>query len=102
MHPKRILMGTAVLLVAFFSLSSLLQIASSAPQATTLLYDSTVGTTLSEQNFSYLAINPQPPFSVQASQSYSNPITLLDTAQPIERFCWVHREPNHYAQLKSR
>ena len=84
MNAKRVFVVTAVLIVALFSLTSLLQTVSSAPQATTLLYDSTLGTTPDQQNFSYLAINPV--FPVQASQSYSVPVTVLDTANQLSDY----------------
>ena len=83
MNARRIILVTAVLIIALFSLTSLLQTVSSAPQATTLLYDSTLGTTPDQQNFSYLAIDPQLPFTVQATQSYSAPVTVLDTSTEL-------------------
>ncbi|MCP4417000.1 MAG: hypothetical protein GY805_10280 [Chloroflexi bacterium] len=78
MQTRRIFVITAVFFTTLLSLTSLLQAASSAPQATTLLYDSSLGTTPSQQNFSYQAINPF--LTVQASQSYSAPVTVLNTA----------------------
>ena len=83
MKPKRLFLSTAVFLTTLLGLASLLKIAASAPQATTLLYDSSLGTTPDQQNFSYQAINPQPPFTVQATQSYSAPITVLDTGSQL-------------------
>lgn len=88
MQLKRLWVVTAVFIVALFSLNNLihpLQTVSSAPQATTLLYDSSLGTTPSQQNFNYQAINIQPPFTftVQASQIYSAPITVLSTTSQM-------------------
>ena len=85
---KRILVVTAVFLAATLSLTSLLQTASAWPQTTTVLYDSTVGNALSNQNFDYLAVNltnPNP-FLVQASQSYSTPVTVLNTATQLNDY----------------
>ena len=89
MQPKRVLVKTAVLLVTLFSLTSLQQTVSATVQATTLLYDSSLGNTPSAQTFSYLALNPDNPnpFDVQASQSYSTPVTVLNTSN----------QPNDYA-----
>lgn len=89
MKPKSVFVVTAVLIITLSTLFSLLrslQIIHASPQATTLLYDSSLGTTPSQQNFSYQAINPQPPFTVQASQSYSLPVTVLDTASQLEDY----------------
>ncbi len=86
MQTRRIFVITAVFFTTLLSLTSLLQAASSAPQATTLLYDSSLGTTPSQQNFSYQTINPQPPFTVQASQSYNAPVTVLDTASQLSDY----------------
>lgn len=86
MKPKRIFVITAVLFAVLFSLTLLLnplQTIYSAPQAiTTLLYDSTLGTTPSQQNFSYQAIG----FPVQASQTYSAPVTVLDTTSQLSDY----------------
>ncbi|MCB8927939.1 MAG: hypothetical protein H6652_20185 [Ardenticatenaceae bacterium] len=85
MSLKRVCIVTAVLVATLFVLSNLispLQTAHSAAQAnTTLLYDSSLGTTLGQQNFSYVALNPDNanPFNVQASQSYSTPVTVLNS-----------------------
>ena len=89
MQPKRLFVITAVLLTTLFTLTSLLQplqTVSSAPQATALLYNSTLGTTPSQQNFNYLALNPQPPFTPQASQTYSAPVTVLNTANQLNDY----------------
>jgi hypothetical protein len=86
MQLKRMGMLTAVFTVALFSLSNLihpLQIVSSAPQATTLLYDSSLGNTPDQQNFSYLAL---PPFIAQATQTYSAPVTVLNTANQLSDY----------------
>ncbi len=86
MQLKRILVITAVLLAALFSLTNLLrplQIVSSAPQATVLLYDSSLGTLPSQQNFRWQRISPQPPFLPLASQTYSTPVTVLNTTSQI-------------------
>ncbi|MAT99481.1 MAG: hypothetical protein CL608_20255 [Anaerolineaceae bacterium] len=86
---KRVLVITAVLLTALFSLATLLrplQTVSSAPQATTLLYDSSLGTLPSEQNFGWQAINPQPPFHILASQTYSAPVTVLSTTSQLSEY----------------
>ncbi|MEZ4593385.1 MAG: hypothetical protein R3D55_19900 [Chloroflexota bacterium] len=80
MPLKRILVVTAVLLTTLLSLAHLLQTASATPNATTLLYDSSLGTLPSDQSFSYQALDRFNPFDVQASQTYSSPITLLNTA----------------------
>jgi len=85
MQPKRVFVVTAVLLAALFSLPNLLhplQTISSAPQATTLLYDSSLGNTLDQQNFSYQAIGLFP----QASQTYSAPVTVLNTANQLSDY----------------
>jgi hypothetical protein len=89
MKPKSVFVVTAVLIMTLFTLFSLLrplQIMYASPQATTTLYDSSLGTTPSQQTFSYQAINPQPPFTVQASQSYSLPVTVLNTASQPEDY----------------
>ena len=89
MQIKRVFMITAVLLTALFSLTNLLrplQTVSSAPQTTTLLYDSSLGTTPNQQNFSYLAFNPQPPFFAEATQTYSTPVTILNTTSQIDDY----------------
>lgn len=86
MRLKRVWMITAVFIAVLFSLSNLirpLQIVSSAPKAATLLYDSSLGTTPNQQNFNYQAINIQPPFTVQASQSYNDPVTVLTTSNQL-------------------
>jgi hypothetical protein len=88
MQPKRFWVITAVLLTVLFGLTSLLQTASATPQAITLLYDSALGSTLSGQNFNYAAVNlnnPNP-FNVQASQSYSAPVTVLNTANQLDDY----------------
>jgi hypothetical protein len=89
MQFKRIFVVTAVLLTALFSLTNLLrplQIVSSSPQTTTLLYDSSLGTLPSEQNFSWQALNPQPPFHILASQTYSAPVTVLSTTSQLSEY----------------
>ena len=82
MQLKRLGLATAVIFGTLFSLSNLfhpLQTASSTPQATTLLYDSSIGTTPNQQNFSYQAIG----FPPQATQTYSAPVTILNTANQL-------------------
>lgn len=89
MQTRRVWVITAVLLATLFSLTNLLrplQTVSSAPQAITLLYDSNLGTLPSQQNFSYLALNPQPPFTTQASQVYSTPVTILNTTGQLNDY----------------
>ena len=77
MLPKRLFVIMAVFITAIFTLIGLLQTVFSAPLATTLLYDSTLGTTPDQQNFSYVSF---PPGFAQASQIYSAPVTVLDTS----------------------
>ncbi|MCB8980810.1 MAG: hypothetical protein H6657_25650 [Ardenticatenaceae bacterium] len=83
MPIKRVWIVTAVLTATLFSLINLLNplrtVYSAAQANTTLLYDSSLGTTPDQQNFSYVALNPQPPFTVLASQTYSAPVTVLNT-----------------------
>ncbi len=89
MQLKRVFVITAVLLTTLFSLTQLLhplQTVSSAPQATTLLYDSSLGTLPSEQSFSFTAVNPQPPFMALASQVYSAPVTVLSTTSQLSEY----------------
>jgi hypothetical protein len=89
MQIKRVFMITAVLLTALFSLANLLrplQTVSSAPQATTLLYESSLGTLPSEQNFSWQAISPQPPFFPLASQTYSLPVTIFSSTGQLSDY----------------
>ena len=89
MQIRRVFVITAVLLTALFALTNLLrplQTVSSAPQATTFLYDSSLGTLPSEQNFSFLALNPQPPFLTLASQTYSTPVTVLSTTSQLSEY----------------
>ena len=86
MQMKRVFVITAVFLGVLFSLSSLLhplQTAYSAAQATSLLYDSSLGNTPDQQNFNYLALNATPPFLAQATQVYSDQVTVLDTTPEI-------------------
>lgn len=80
MRIQRIWVVTAVCLATLLSLTSLLQTASATPQATTLLYNSSLSNTLSGQNFSYQALDTSNPFSIQASQTYSAPVTILNSA----------------------
>ena len=78
-------MVTAVLCAALFSLASLLrplQTLYSAPQATTRLYDSSLGNTLGEQNFEYQAIG----FPALASQTYSAPVNILNTDSQLNDY----------------
>jgi hypothetical protein len=89
MQIKRVFVITAVLITTLFSLTSLLrplQTVSSAPQATTLLYNSSLGTLPSEQNFSFLALNPQPPFLVLTSQTYSTPVTVFSSTSQLSEY----------------
>lgn len=90
MRYQRVWVVTAVLATAFLSLISLLrplQAVLSAPQAnTTLLYNSSLGTTPGQQNFSYVALNTQPPFIVQASQTYSAPVTVLNSFDQLDDY----------------
>lgn len=83
MQFKRILVVTAVFIATLLSLTSLLHTVSATPHATTLLYDSSQGNTPSDQDFSYQALNPQPPFTTQATQIYSAPFTVLSTVNQL-------------------
>ncbi|GJM42586.1 MAG: hypothetical protein DHS20C20_28680 [Ardenticatenaceae bacterium] len=86
MPLKRLLVITAVFFATLFSLTSLLHTVSATPQATTLLYDSSQNNTPSDQNFSYQALNPQPPFTTQATQIYSAPVTVLNTVNQLNDY----------------
>ena len=83
---KRLFAVTAVFLTTLLGLTSVLQIASATPKATSLLYDSSQNNTPSEQNFTYRALNTQPPFTAQASQIYSAPVTVLNTANQLNDY----------------
>jgi hypothetical protein len=63
--------------ITFIWLLSSLQIAQTAPSATTILYDGTLGSTPDTQSFEYEAAALPPP--VLATQTYSYPLTILDT-----------------------
>ena len=82
---KRMGVVTAVFLITLLCLNNLLHTASASPQATTLLYDSSLSNTLSAQNFGYQALT-QPPFTTQASQIYSAPVTILNTANQLNDY----------------
>ncbi|WP_420628737.1 Calx-beta domain-containing protein [Candidatus Leptofilum sp.] len=86
MPLKRLLVITAVFFATLLSLTRLLHTASATPLVTTLLYDSSQSNTPSDQNFSYQALNPQPPFTTQATQIYSAPITVLNTASQLNDY----------------
>ena len=86
MQLKRIAVITAVFCVTLSGFINLLHAVSAAPQAATLLYDSSLGSTPSGQSFSYLALNPQPPFTTQATQIYSAPVTILNTANQLNDY----------------
>lgn len=86
MPMKRILVITAVFLVVTLALNNLLRTASATPLVTTPLYDSSQNNTLSEQNFSYQALNPQAPFTTQATQIYSAPVTVLNTTNQLNDY----------------
>ncbi len=89
MQPKRVFVVTAVLLTSLFSLSNLLhplQTAFSAPQATTILYDSSLGTLPSEQNFSWQALSLQPPFLTLASETYSTSVTVFSSTSQLDDY----------------
>ena len=89
MQLRRISVITAVLLIALFSLTNLLhplQTATSAPQAAMLLYDSSLGTLPSEQNFSWQAFSLQPHFLTLASQTYSTPVTVFSSTGQLDDY----------------
>jgi hypothetical protein len=86
MQIRRVFVITAVLLTTLIGLTNLLrplQTVSSASQATTLLYDSNLGTTPDQQNFRYLVFNPNLGTIPQASQIYSTPVTVLSTTNQL-------------------
>ena len=84
---RRILVVTAVFTFTLLGLGRLLQPLQAAtttpdsPQATALLYNSNLGSTPDQQSFTYQALNGDSPLSVQASQSYSTPVTILNTTE---------------------
>ncbi|MBK8903419.1 MAG: hypothetical protein IPM53_19710 [Anaerolineaceae bacterium] len=97
MRFKRVWVITAVLAAALMSLTTLLrplQTVHSAPEATTILYNSSLGTTPDQQNFSYVALNPQPPFTVQASQAYSAPVTVLNSLNQLADYAGYTVNPS--------
>lgn len=83
---KRMGVVTAVFLITLLSLNNVLQTASASPQATTLLYDSSLGTLPSNQSFEYQAINPDNfpnIYAVQATQTYSDPVAILNSSTDL-------------------
>lgn len=86
MRLQRILIVTAVFFATLLGLTNLLHTVFATPQATTLLYDSSQNNTPSNQNFSYQALNPQPPFTTQATQIYSAPVTVLNSANQLNDY----------------